>query len=355
LAALEREKTEQNKPPAVSIIDPMNGSFVEGESVKISYEVSVKAPTSVKISVDGKPVQLITDAKFGQNTAIVNIPDKDCKITIVAQNEFGASVPASVNLIRSELIFKPSLYVLAIGISNYDNPDLRLQYPAKDASDFAQAMMRQAGLLYESVDVKLLADRRATADNIREGLLWLQTETTNRDVAMLYIAGHGVNDNTGDFFFMPVNANIDKISATCVSYTDIKRTVTAIAGKMIVFMDACHSGNVFGNTLQRAGLITQAVSELTNADSGPVVYTSSTGRQFSLEAPEWNNGAFTKALVEGLTGKADLSGRKTITIKSLDYYIATRVKDLTGGKQAPTTIIPLSIPDFPIAVVPENQ
>jgi hypothetical protein len=54
-----------------------------------------------------------------------------------------------------------------------------------------------------------------------------------------------------------------------------------------------------------------------------------------------------------LTGKADLSGRKTITIKSLDYYIATRVKELTGGKQTPTTIIPQSIPDFPIAVVPE--
>jgi len=348
LATLEREK---NKPPTVNIIDPINGSIVDGKQLKISYVVSEKKPTSIKILVDGRAVQLITDAKIGQNTVMVSIPDKDFRISIVAQSEFGASNPATVNLIRSDHIFKPSLYVLAIGISNYDDRELRLQFPAKDASDFTQALIRQAGLLYESVDVKLLTDRRATAENIRDGLSWLQTETTNRDIAMLYIAGHGVNDNFGDFFFMPVNADINRINSTCVSYTDIKRTTTTVAGKLIVFMDACHSGNVLGNSQQRAGLITQAVSDLTGADSGPVVFTSSTGRQFSLEAPEWNNGAFTKALVEGLTGKADLLGRKTITIKSLDYYIANRVKELTGGKQSPTTIIPRSIPDFPIAIV----
>ena len=81
------------------------------------------------------------------------------------------------------------------------------------------------------------------------------------------------------------------------------------------------------------------------------VFTSSTGRQFSLENPSWNNGAFTKALVEGIQGKADLFNRHSISIKTLDVYITQRVKELTGGRQAPTTVIPESIPDFPIAVV----
>jgi hypothetical protein len=117
-------------------------------------------------------------------------------------------------------------------------------------------------------------------------------------------------------------------------------------------MDACHSGNVLG-TQQRAAAVSQAVNDLTSADNGPVVFTSSTGRQFSLESEEWNNGAFTKALVEGLNGAADLSDSKTITVKSLDYYIAKRVKELTQGRQAPVTIIPGSVPDFPVAVVTE--
>jgi hypothetical protein len=212
-------------------------------------------------------------------------------------------------------------------------------------------MLRQEGLLYEKVELLLLTDEYASAENIRDGLNWLQYQTTQQDVAMLFMAGHGINNNVGDFYFMPVNADAERLNATCVGYQEIKRTIDANAGKLLVFMDACHSGNVLGNTQQRAAAVSEAVSELTGADNGPVVFTSSTGRQFSLESAEWNNGAFTKALVEGLNGKAELPGNNTITVKSLDYYISTRVKELTGGRQAPTTIIPNSIPDFPIAMV----
>ena len=119
-------------------------------------------------------------------------------------------------------------------------------------------------------------------------------------------------------------------------------------------MDACHSGNVLGNSQRRAALIVQAVNDLTGAESGAIVFTSSTGRQFSLESADWNNGAFTKALVEGLNGRADLFNRQTITVRNLDAWIVNRVKELTRGQQAPTTIIPTGIPDFPIAIVTDN-
>jgi len=41
------------------------------------------------------------------------------------------------------------------------------------------------------------------------------------------------------------------------------------------------------------------------AESGAVVFAASTGNQYPLEDAKWNNGAFTKALVEGFTGRAD--------------------------------------------------
>ncbi len=81
-----------------------------------------------------------------------------------------------------------------------------------------------------------------------------------------------------------------------------------------------------------------------------IVFTSSTARQYSLEDPAWNNGAFTKALVEGLTGKGDLVPDGNITIFELNNYIADWVKKLTGGKQSPTMGNPELIRDFPIAV-----
>jgi uncharacterized caspase-like protein len=87
-----------------------------------------------------------------------------------------------------------------------------------------------------------------------------------------------------------------------------------------------------------------------SAENGAVVFASSTGRQYSFEDPNWGNGAFTKAVVEGVEGKADYAGKGRITINMLDLYISERVKELTKGKQTPATAKPKTIPDFPLAL-----
>jgi uncharacterized caspase-like protein len=93
------------------------------------------------------------------------------------------------------------------------------------------------------------------------------------------------------------------------------------------------------------------LNELSSAENGVVVFSSSTGRESSLENKSWGNGAFTAALLEGLSGKADSSGSGRVTHKMLDYYISERVKVLTSGAQHPVTQAPGGVPDFPIAVV----
>jgi len=211
-------------------------------------------------------------------------------------------------------------------------------------------MKTQKGGLYKDVNTKVLTDASATKNNILDGLEWLQKETTSRDMAMLFISGHGINDNIGTFYYLPYEADIESIRRTCLMFTEVKYTVSAIPGKIIVFADACHSGNLMGSK-RRAPDINNLVNELSDAESGAVVFTSSTGKQYSLENETWANGAFTKALIEGINGEADLFGKGIITIKSLDAFIAERVKTLTDGQQSPTTVIPQSIPDFPIGVV----
>ena len=77
--------------------------------------------------------------------------------------------------------------------------------------------------------------------------------------------------------------------------------------------------------------------------------TATTGSAFAYEDKSWGHGAFTKALEDGLNkGNADYDKNKIITIKELDFYVTNRVKELTNGKQKPTTIVPESVPDFPI-------
>jgi len=80
------------------------------------------------------------------------------------------------------------------------------------------------------------------------------------------------------------------------------------------------------------------------------VFAASTGKQVAEERDEWGNGAFTKALVEGLNGSADYKHTGKITVNMLDLYISERVKELTHGQQTPSTTKPETISDFPVAV-----
>ena len=86
------------------------------------------------------------------------------------------------------------------------------------------------------------------------------------------------------------------------------------------------------------------------SERGVIVFAASTGRQLSIEDPKWGNGAFTKALVEGLgsagaPAKAKIAGRNSITPAMLEVYVAGRVDDLTGGSQTP--VMTSTAPEFP--------
>jgi WD40 repeat protein len=362
-----QETTDIKKilPPVVTIISPQENEPVKTKEITVRYIIRTpneEPVTSVKFLIDGRPVSqqrgIGLKTQPGSSEEIrettLTIPQRDCEISIIAENKYSASEPATVRVKwvgeSEEFVIKPKLYILSVGVSKYMDQSLKLQFASKDAFDFAEVMKNQSGKLYSDVVVKLLTDEKATKEEILDGLEWIQRETTSKDVAMIFLAGHGVNDPTGNFYFLPVNVDLDRLKRTGVPFYEIKTTIESIAGKVILFVDACHSGNVMGGRRGEID-ITGVINELTSAENGAVVFASSTGRQYSLEDPIWNNGAFTKALVEGLSGKADFTGKGKITINMLELYISERVKELTKGRQTPTVTKPKTIPDFPIAIV----
>jgi uncharacterized caspase-like protein len=131
---------------------------------------------------------------------------------------------------------------------------------------------------------------------------------------------------------------------------DIKTTIDSLAGKTLFFIDTCHSGNVLGGRKGDQADINGLVNELASAENGAIVFAASTGTQYSIEDPAWSNGAFTKALVEGLGGQAGVGTSGRITVNMLELYISERVKELTRGQQTPTTKKPDMISDYPVAL-----
>ena len=348
-------------PPIVAITSPSDGARVSESPVKLQYSARSQAPlTGLKVLVDGRPVSVegIGDTPKDSGILSIPIPPRDCEVSIIVENLHASGEPATVRLkwkgaaAKEEFQIKPKLYVLAIGVSQYQDPGLRLGLAAKDALDFGEVWKSQEGAMYAGTEVRLLTDAQATKGNILDGLEWIQRQVTQKDVAILFFAGHGINDSSGMFYFLPVDADLDRLKRTGISQSDITSTVAAIAGKVLVFIDACHSGNLMGKVKRRGtGDIAAVINELASAENGAVVFSSATGRQYALENPEWGNGAFTKALVEGASGKADFMGKGRITVNMLDLYVSERVKELTQGQQTPTTVKPPNVPDFPIVFV----
>ncbi len=214
-------------------------SSVSSSSVAVKY--SVRSPsgepvTEVKVLVNGRPVSTARDLviekaqeelrvpeKEIQKTEkeifapatqkesgdirqiTVSIPPEDALISIIASNRFSISEPATIKVKwqgttrKDEFVILPRLYILAIGVGKYINfpPDKQLQFAAKDARDFVEEMQKQKGDLHRDVAARLLIDEKATRDTIVDGLEWIQRETTYKDFAMIFLSGHGVNDNTG--------------------------------------------------------------------------------------------------------------------------------------------------------------
>jgi WD40 repeat protein len=363
-------------PPKVRILSPGNGTPIEAGTVTLRAAVrsaNQNAIDAVWAAVDGRRVEgrglRLQPAAGADGEKIysleVPMPPQDCTVSVFARSGSAVSEAAVIQLAwarppvqpdpaapASGFVIRPKLYVLAIGVSVYQRSDLALGFPAKDARDLAAAFAVQKGRLFRDVEVKLLTDGAATKDNVMDGLEWLEREVTAKDVAVMFLAGHGINDTAGQYYFLPANADPERIKRTMVADSDMRSTLAKLSGKVLFFLDTCHSGNILGGVKQRGSNdLNGFINELASAENGVVVFSASTGRQASLESKEWNNGAFTKAVVEGLSGKADFQHTGRVTVNMLDLYISERVKELTHGTQAPTTAKPSTVPDFPVAMV----
>jgi len=348
-------------PPVVRILDV--DESVEGRA-SVRYEInspSGKPVTEFRALVDGRVYDL-SDSRAETTTGIreleVILQPGDQQITLVAATEDGFGEEETRGLAR---IFDPdkpverNLYALVIGISDYQDDDLRdLSFADDDAKDVTAALTAQSNSFYRNVETKTLMDGEATRDAILGALDWLRTAPGDQDVSLLFLAGHGINQlqtgqltgdvPTGTYYFLPNDVDLNSLSSTGVSYDDLLEYIHHARGYKILALDTCHSGQVDSN-----GLVNRFASD----ENGVIVFASSTASQTSTEKADWENGAFTEALLEGLEGQADDPRLPDQLIDHLELggWLNLRVKNLTNGNQTPIVGTSRAIPATTIAAV----
>ncbi|MDR3710504.1 MAG: hypothetical protein P4L33_19565, partial [Capsulimonadaceae bacterium] len=88
-------------PPVVLISSPESGSFVTKSAVTISYEVHTASgapPKDVRVLVDGRPTPFAHGNGQSATSISMLIPERDCKVSVIASDENGYSEPAIVVL-----------------------------------------------------------------------------------------------------------------------------------------------------------------------------------------------------------------------------------------------------------------
>ncbi len=214
---------------------------------------------------------------------------------------------------------------------------------------FADTIQRSSKSLYRDIQTITLVDQDATKRKILKALDQLITQSTQRDAVMIFFAGHGKRDNQGNFYFLPADTDLDELAFTGLSEGDFKAKVKAISGRVILLLDACHSGALIENPGRGTdGLTDRLYVDLTSNEFGLIMMCSSRGLEKSLESPTLKSGFFAVAVVEGLEGKARKSEDGAVYFKDLDAYVTERVKDLSEGKQHPLTSQATTIINIPL-------
>lgn len=245
---------------------------------------------------------------------------------------------------------RPRLYLLSIGVP-YPPGDLK--YTTKDAADFAAVMAKQQGYPYDSVHLTLLnTAANTTAPKIKQAIQELvNLQTTNLlrpfDVVMVFISSHGYQEahsQKGYTFKIQLPQESSSGFNEDIDFEeDILEKLAQINCQRFTFVDACHSGNktrVEGLASKEVSdtRMVRLLSQLIAAQPDLYSIMSSSGDELSWEDQRWENGAFTKALLEIFNNEtqtigakpifADADNDKEITVQEMYAYLKIRVPHL---------------------------
>ena len=246
---------------------------------------------------------------------------------------------------------RPGLYVLAVGLSRYTTPSLRLRFADDDADAIATLLERGAEgpeQLFRTVEATpALTDTDApvSASQIEQRAEELiRMMSSPDDIFAVFLAGHGVTRADGEWYFltseapawilqdparMPEGADeVREFDETTLSASELTALLQASpALRQVVVLDTCASEHAAHSLSRQRGVIT----DMTDS-AGLLVLAASSSLAF--EILDLEHGLLTQGLLNALHNEQLLQNFDNYWfVGPLFDYAAWEVHRLSGGDQ----------------------
>ena len=237
----------------------------------------------------------------------------------------------------------PRIWVLAVGVSDYKDTSLALEYADRDATAVDAFFASDAGGRVPDERRVLLTNENATRAAVLTGLNTLSRRTAPDDMIVIFLAMHGLPDPGGDLSYLSFDTDAKALVGTGLPQRDIEYAISrAPARRVVLLADACHAGaaGFAGFQGKRAAALAETnrlVGQLAESKPGTAVLTASSATEASAEGKKWGggHGVFTHHLLGGLAGGADEDADGFITIRELFDFTYRNVSKDTSGDQHP--------------------
>jgi len=347
------------RPPHIEMEDHRAVREISAKSYFSKLTASaVEEVKTVRVFVNGKPtLEVPVNAKEKELSLDVPLFSGANRITAVAYDEKGfSSNPKYVDVLcKHPGMAKPNLYIFAVGISEYPrlSSKWQLEFAHTDAKALIKALKSQEGKLFGEVRYNLLTNENATVQTINDVLGALSGIDEN-DLAVIFMAGHGVQAQDGTFYFLTSDGSFEEPHIGGLSWAAVGKHLGRVKGRVILLLDACHSGSIVTETVIPNDELAQQFFE--GGRGGIMVFSASKGRQYSLESPDIGSGfgIFTYGLVQSLGPKAkvvDTNDNGFVEFMELVDFVSAYVDKETKGEQTPWLSRKELFGDLPIATV----
>ena len=353
---------EDETPPEIVITHPsVNRGFAvvaPKPGVKTLVAGLVKDDSDLMfLRVNDQPVDVSPEGNFskeidiapGQAAIVISAMDKlgnqVRKEFQIARNQEGTrSGQVAFEAIASQTGMKPALWGLVMGVSRYESTAVDLKYADKDALSLAEFIKTQSGKLYSEVHMKVLVNEQVTRDSVIQAISSHLGKAAPDDVAFIFLAGHGIKHRqSGSYYFVPYDADYNSILSKGMRMSDFEESINILSKnvkKIVVALDTCHSGAM--EVGMRGGGTSENLADALRDASGRYILAASKGGEESLEDDKFKlagdtsgHGAFTYALINGMSGEANYDKDDYISLNELFQYVAKQVPRLTEGRQHP--------------------